>query len=62
MVDTEILIFGYLAHLESPLPASECLAMGIHKPGFKTTLNVCFQKCKTHRVDTSVHCLPNQVS
>ena len=44
----------YLAHLESPLPASEWLAMGIHKPVLKTTLNVRFQKCATHRVVSGV--------
>ena len=42
-------VSGHLAHLESPLPASEWLAMGIHKPVLKTTLNVCFQECATHR-------------
>ena len=45
---------GYLAHLESPLHGSSWLAMGIHKPVLKTTLNVPFQKCATHRVLSGV--------
>ena len=28
--------------------------MGIHKPVLKTTLNICFQKCATHRVVSGV--------
>ena len=46
--------FGYLVHFKPPLPDSEWLAMGIHQPVLKTTLNVCFQKCTIHRVVSSV--------
>ena len=43
---------GYLAHFA---PAtSEWQALGIHKPVLKTTLNICFQKCATHRVVSGV--------
>ena len=44
----------YLAHFESPLPASQWLAMGIHKTVLQTTLNVRFQKCATHQVVSGV--------
>ena len=59
VVDTEILtigpVLGYLAHLESAVPASEWLATGIHKPALKTPLNVCFQKLASHPVVSGVH-------
>ena len=52
MVDNEILTIGPVSGiwLISPLPASEWLARGIHKPVLKSTLNVLFQKCATHQV------------
>ena len=43
---------GYSANLESPLHASEWLAMGIHKDSLKTTLNFRFLKCATHWVES----------
>ena len=51
MVDSNILTIGPVSGiwLNRPLPASEWLATGIHKPVFKTILNVCFQKCATHQ-------------
>ena len=39
-----------------PLPPSEWLSIGIHKPVLKTTLNVLFQKCASHRVVSGVRC------
>ena len=44
----------YLAHFESSLPAWEWLATSMHKPLLKTTLNICFLKCATHRVVSGV--------
>ena len=66
MVDTEIWTIGpvwYFAHLESPLPASEWLAPGNHKPVLKTTRNVSCQKCAplTEWLVMFVD-VPNQVS
>ena len=49
-----MLTIGPVSGFDSPLPASEWLALGIHKPVLKTTLNVRFQKCATHRVVNGV--------
>ena len=59
MVDTEIWTNGpdsgiWLISNVTPLPASEWLSMGIHKPVLKTTLNVRFRKCATRRVVSGV--------
>ena len=32
------------------MPASEWPSIGIDRPVLQTTLNICFQKCATHRV------------
>jgi len=54
-VDTEIFCLDFLTPLESPLTASEWLSTtGMHKRVLKTTLNVRFQNCATHRVVSSV--------
>ena len=49
-----MLTIGPVSGFDSPLPASEWLALGIHKPALKTTRNVRFQKCATHRVVSGV--------
>jgi len=40
----------FLTILESPVTALDWLSMGMHKHVLKTTLNVHFQNCATHRV------------
>jgi len=39
-----------LTILESPVTALDRLSMGMHKHVLKTTLNIHFQNCATHRV------------